>query len=128
MFGCLYLQLFVSCLIYVTGICVCFWIVVFNTYCVMSYLRYRYLWLLLNSGVQHILCCVFVLVFFVLCILCYQFLWIVYYWFAPSVFSNVYFVLCILCYQFLWIVHSWLLLRCSLTFIFFCTTDTTNIA
>jgi hypothetical protein len=29
------------------------------------------------SGVQHILCCVFVLFFFVLCTLCCQFLWIV---------------------------------------------------
>ena len=36
MFGCLYLQLFVSCLIYVTGICGCFCILVFNTYCVVS--------------------------------------------------------------------------------------------
>ena len=30
-----------------------------------------------NSGVQHILCCVFVLFFFILCTLCYQFLCIV---------------------------------------------------
>jgi len=29
------------------------------------------------SGVQHILCCVFALFVFVLCALCYQFLWIV---------------------------------------------------
>jgi hypothetical protein len=36
--------------------------------------------------------CVFVLLFFVLCTLCCQFLWIVQFWFliAPSVFSNVY--------------------------------------
>ena len=37
----------------------------------MSYLRY--LCLLLYSGVQHILCCVFVLFVFVLCTLCCQF-------------------------------------------------------
>ena len=43
------------------------------------------------SGVQHILCCVFVLFFF---------------------------VLCALCCQFLWIVHIFLLFRYSLTFIF----------
>ena len=50
---------------------------------------------------------VFSNVYFVLCTLCYRFLWIVYYWFAPSVFSNVYFVLCTLCYRFLWIVYYW---------------------
>ena len=32
-----------------------------------------------NSDVQHILCCVFVLFFFVLCTLCCQFLWIVHF-------------------------------------------------
>ena len=31
------------------------------------------------SGVQHILCCVIVLFFFVLCVLCFQFLKIVYF-------------------------------------------------
>jgi len=41
----------------------------------MSYLRY--LCLFAYSDIQHILCCVFVLFFFVLCTLCYQFLWIV---------------------------------------------------
>ena len=41
----------------------------------MSYLRY--LCLLVHCGVQHILCCVFVLFFLVLCILYCQFLWIV---------------------------------------------------
>jgi hypothetical protein len=41
----------------------------------MSHLRY--LCLFMHSGVQHILCCVFALFFFVLCILCFQFLWIV---------------------------------------------------
>jgi hypothetical protein len=51
---CLYLQLFVGGL--------------------MSYLHY--LWSFMNSGVQHILCCVFALFFFVLCTLCSQFLWI----------------------------------------------------
>ena len=38
----------------------------------MSYLRY--LCLFVYSGIKHILCCVFVWFFFVLCILCYQFL------------------------------------------------------
>ena len=33
--------------------------------------------LFVYRGVQHILCCVFVLFFFVLCTLCCQFLWIV---------------------------------------------------
>jgi hypothetical protein len=41
----------------------------------MPYLRY--LCLFTHSGVQHILCCVFVLFVFVLCTLCCQFLWIV---------------------------------------------------
>jgi hypothetical protein len=40
-----------------------------------SYLRY--LCLFAHNGVQHILCCVFVLFFFILCTLCCQFLWIV---------------------------------------------------
>ena len=56
----------------------------------MSYLRY--LCLLAHSGVQHIWCCVFVLFFFVLCGLCCQFLWIVLFLIAPSVFSNVYLI------------------------------------
>ena len=43
----------------------------------MFYLRY--LCLFAHSGVQHILCCVFVLFFFVLCTLCKQFLWIVHF-------------------------------------------------
>ena len=76
----------------------------------MSYLRY--LCLLAHSGVQHILCCVFVLFFFGFCALCCQFLWIVHSYVAsfsglstpmlpvsldcpllitPSVFSYVYF-------------------------------------
>jgi hypothetical protein len=41
----------------------------------MSYLPY--LFLFACSDIQHILCCVFVLFFFVLCALCCQFLWIV---------------------------------------------------
>jgi hypothetical protein len=41
----------------------------------MSYIRYLYL--ITYSGVQYIFCCVFVLLFFVLCTLCCQFLWIV---------------------------------------------------
>ena len=72
--------------------------------------------LLSYISVQHILCCIFVLSFFVLCTLCCQFLWIVHFWLSlrysltfiylmytmlpvsldcpflivPSVFSNVY--------------------------------------
>ena len=45
---------------------------------VMSCLRY--LCLFANSGVQHILCCVFVLFVSVLCTLYCQFLWIVHLW------------------------------------------------
>jgi hypothetical protein len=44
----------------------------------ISYLRY--LCLFAYSGVQHIMCCVFALFFFVLYYLCYQFLWIVRFW------------------------------------------------
>jgi hypothetical protein len=44
----------------------------------MSYLRY--LCLFAYSGIQLILCYVFVFFSFVLCILCCQFLWTVYFW------------------------------------------------
>jgi hypothetical protein len=54
----------------------------------------RYLCLRVHSGVQHTLCCVFALFFF---------------------------VLCALCCQFLWIVNIWLPLRYSLTFIYYTT-------
>ena len=40
----------------------------------------RYLCLLAYSGVQHILCYVFVLFVFLLCTLCCQFPWIVHFW------------------------------------------------
>ena len=40
----------------------------------------RYLCFFAYSGVQHILYCVFVLLFFVLCTPFYQFLWIVHFW------------------------------------------------
>ena len=54
-----------------------------------------YLCLFAYSGVQHILCCVFVLFVFVLWNQCCLFLWVVLFLFAPSVFSNVYFrVMC----------------------------------
>jgi hypothetical protein len=43
----------------------------------MSYLSYLHLFA--YSGVQHILFCVFVLFFFILCTLCCQFLWIVHF-------------------------------------------------
>ena len=44
----------------------------------MSYLRY--LCLLACSGVRQIYYCVFLLFFFVLCILCCQFLWMIHFW------------------------------------------------
>jgi hypothetical protein len=53
----------------------------------MSYLRY--VCLLTHSGVKHILFCIFVLFFFVLCTLCCKILWIVHLLIATSVFSNV---------------------------------------
>ena len=91
---------------------------------IMSYLS-----LSVYSGVPHTLCCVFVLFVFVLCTLCYQFLWIVFvlfvfvlctlcYQFLWIVFVLFVFILCTLCYQFLWIVYIWLSLCCSLTFIY----------
>jgi hypothetical protein len=55
----------------------------------MSYLRYLYLFA--YSGVQHILCCVFVLFFFVLGTLFFQLsLDCQNVFIAPSVYSNVY--------------------------------------
>ena len=59
----------------------------------MSY--FLYLCLFTYSGVKNILCCMFVLIFFVLCTLCCQFIWIVHFCFAPSVFFNVYLILAI---------------------------------
>ena len=50
--------------------CLCF--VIFFYLCLFSY-----------SGVQHVLRCVFVLFVFVLCTLCFQFLWIVNFWLPP---------------------------------------------
>jgi hypothetical protein len=44
----------------------------------MSYLSY--LCLFAYNGDQHILCCVFILVVFVLCTLCSQFFWIAHFW------------------------------------------------
>ena len=54
----------------------------------MSY--WPYLYLFEYGGSQHILHCVFVLFVFVLCTICCRFLWIVYFFIVPSVFSNVY--------------------------------------
>ena len=71
----------------------------------MSYLRY--LRLFVYSGVQHTLCCVFVVFF---CRLVYPMFLVsldcLLFFYCPSVFSNVYLscVLCTLCCQFLWIV------------------------
>ena len=45
------------------------------------------------NGVQHILCCVFAMIFFVLCTLCCQFLWIVHFWLPfwhSLLFSEIY--------------------------------------
>ena len=53
----------------------------------MSYLRY--VCLFTHSGVKHILFCIFVLFFFVLCTVCCKILWIVHLLIATSVFSNV---------------------------------------
>ena len=52
--------------------------------------KLRHLRLFVYCGVQHILCCVFVLFFFVLCTLCCHVLWIVHFFTGPLVFSNVY--------------------------------------
>ena len=74
--------------------------------CRRSHVYLRYLCLLAYSGVQHILCCVFVLFFVILCSLCCQFLCVfrhlVYpmlpvsldcpFLIVPSVFSIVYFL------------------------------------
>ena len=65
---CLYLQLFVGGL--------------------MTCLPY----LFSDSGIQHILCCVFVLFVFVLCTLCCQFLWIVHFWLSFPYSLNCYFI------------------------------------
>ena len=51
----------------------------------MYYLRY--LCLFAHSDVQHILSCVFVLFFFVLCNLCSQFLWIINFFLLPLRYS-----------------------------------------
>ena len=56
----------------------------------MSYLCYTCMCLFTYSGVQRILCCVFVLFFFVLCSLCCQFLWIVHFWLFLRYSSNIY--------------------------------------
>ena len=48
--------------------------------CRRAHALFTFLCLLAYSGVQHILCCVFVLFFFVLCTICCQFLWIVHFW------------------------------------------------
>jgi hypothetical protein len=49
----------------------------------MSYLRY--LCLFTYIGVQHRLCCVFVLIFVVFCTLCCEFLWNIHFWFDLTV-------------------------------------------
>jgi len=55
--------------------------------------HFRYLCLFVHSGVQHTLCCVFVLFFFVLCTLCCQFLWISLFWLPlPYSLTFIYYV------------------------------------
>ena len=54
----------------------------------------RYLCVFAHSGVQHIFCCVFVLLAFVLCTPCCQFLWIVHFllplWYSlTSIYSHL---------------------------------------
>ena len=83
----LYLQLFVGWLMSYLGCSVRLYHQLFVGW-LMSYLRYFCLFT--YSGVQHILCCVFVLFVFVLCTLYCQFLWIVHFWLPLSVFFNVY--------------------------------------
>jgi len=61
----------------------------------MSYLRYMCLFA--YSSVQHILWCVYVLFVSVLCTICCQFLWIVHFLIALSVFSNVYPTIIVYC-------------------------------
>ena len=48
-------------------------------FCRRAHVYMPYLCLVSNSGVQHISCCVFVLLVFILCILCCRFLWIVHF-------------------------------------------------
>ena len=62
-----------------------YWCIVYTIYYV------RYLCLFVHSGVQHILCCVFVLFCFPSS--CCQFLWNVHLLIVPSVFSNIYILL-----------------------------------
>ena len=53
----------------------------------ISYLRYLYLFR--YGGLQHMLCCVFALFFFILCTQCCQFLWIVHFCLALQYFLIV---------------------------------------
>ena len=61
--------------------------------CRRAHILFTYLCLFAYSGVQSILCCVFVLFFFVLCTLCCQFLWIVNFY-LPLRYSLT-FILCV---------------------------------
>ena len=54
----------------------------------MNMSHWRLLCLLAHSGVKHILCYVFVLFFFALCTLSYQFLWIVPFWWSLRYFRT----------------------------------------
>ena len=59
----------------------------------------RYMCLFTYIGVQHLLCCVFVLFVFVSCTLCCQFLWIVHLW-LPLRYSLtfIYYLSCMFCF------------------------------
>jgi hypothetical protein len=71
------------------------------------YLGYtlRYLCLFAYSGVQYILCCVFVLFFFILCTLCFQILWIANFW-LPLRYSLKIFLLYIIRVRIIGIYHN----------------------
>jgi hypothetical protein len=77
----------------------------------MSYLRY--LCLFVSIVVSKTLCCVFVMLFFVLCTLCCQFL---------CVFVLFFFVLCTLCCQFLcvFVLFFFVLCTCVASFSVLC--------
>jgi hypothetical protein len=87
---CLFVVMFISIIIYLfvvmfISIIIYLFVVMFIsiiTYLFVGGLMFylRYLCLLAHSSVQCILRCVFVLLFFVLCTQCCQFLWIVYLW------------------------------------------------
>jgi hypothetical protein len=61
--------------------CEIWYVLCLNTFFFIVYVHY--LCLFAHSGLQHILCCVFYLFYFVLCTLCCQFLWLVLFSYYP---------------------------------------------